>query len=204
MAIHGVVGPQMPKNARVRALTGEPLLNRLIVCDQCRCTARIGSGQERDRAWEGQQGLGLHALACFLAATALNPWRFDAISTPGYFASAWIAIRYCRLRLEAGAIVVSMRFVSTWMLPLPSSSSAWDPYSPSLCICLAFRMIGPRPNSLLARAPCFLSLPFARAPCFHCSPFTRASCLLDFLSPSPRSPDSCLFASCLRSQSSFA
>ena len=83
MAIHGVVGPQMPKNARVRAPTGEPLLKRLIICNQCRRTARNGFGQERDRAWEGQQGLGLHALACFLAATALNPWRFDAISAPG-------------------------------------------------------------------------------------------------------------------------
>lgn len=120
MAIHGVVGPQMPKNARVRALTGEPLLKRLIICNQCRCTARNGFGQERFRAREGQHDLGLHALACFLAATALNPWRFDAISTLGCFASAWIAIRYRKQSVSKQArAAASVRFASTWMLPPP-------------------------------------------------------------------------------------
>ena len=111
----------------------------------------MAPARERDRAREGQHDLGLHALACFLATTALNPWRFDAISAPGCFASAWIAIRYCKQSVSKPML---SSFPCVSHLPgccfLPSSSSARDPYSSSLCICLAFRTIGPRPRP----APC--------------------------------------------------
>ena len=136
----------------------------------------MAPARERDRAREGQHDLGLHALACFLATTALNPWRFDAISAPGCFASAWIAIRYCKQSVSK-PVLSSLPCVShlpgCCFLPSPPSS-AWDPHSPSLCIRLAFRTIGPRPRP----APCS-----PKPPCFLSSPFARISCL-----PTPYPP----------------
>lgn len=110
----------------------------------------MAPARERDRAREGQHDLGLHALACFLAATALNPWRFDAISAPGCFASAWIAIRYCKQSVSK-PMLSSLLCVSRLLgcCLLSSSSSAWDPHSPSLCVCLVFRAIGSRPRPTL-------------------------------------------------------
>ena len=129
----------------------------------------MAPARERDRAREGQHDLGLHALACFLAATALNPWRFDAISAPGCFASACIAIRYCKQSVSK-PVLSSLSCVSRLLgcCLLSSSSSAWNPYSPSLCICLASRTIGPRPRP----APCS---PEPRASSVSHSPKPRAS-----------------------------
>ena len=137
------------------------MLKRLILCNQRRCTARIDPGKGRDRAWECQQGLGLHALACFLAATALNPWRFDAISTPGYFASAWIAIRYCRQSVSKPALS-SFPCVSC----LPGCCLLHPPHPPGIRIRPAFASAwhsaqsGPvlvqlpvRPSPVLPRSP---------------------------------------------------
>lgn len=99
------------------------------------------------------------------------------------------------VRLEADAIVASMRFASTWMLlpPIllirPGSVFAQPLHLPGI----PHNRASSSSSSLLARAPCFLS-----------SPFARASCLLDSLSASPRSPDSCLLANWLRSQTAFA
>lgn len=153
MAIRGVIGPQMPKNARVRALTGEPLLKRLIVCNQCRCTARNGFGQERFRAREGQHDLGLHALACFLAATALNPWVLcisldrDSVSQAVCLeAGASRCFRAFRIYLDAASahpphppgIRIRPAFASAWL---------------SAQLGLVLVQLPARPNPVLPRLP---------------------------------------------------
>lgn len=110
------------------------------------------------------------------------------------------------VRLEADAIVASVRFAFAWMLlPFillirPGSVFAQPLHLPGI----PHNRVPSSSSSPFARALCFLGLPFAQTPCFLRSPFARASCLLDSLSASPRSPDSCLLASCLRLQAAFA
>lgn len=110
------------------------------------------------------------------------------------------------VRLEAGAIVAFVRFAFAWMLSpfilliRLESVFAQPLYLPGI----PHNRASSSSSSLLARAPCFLGLPFAQTPCFLSSPFARVSCLLESLSASLRSPDSCLLANWLRSQAAFA
>lgn len=154
---------------------------------------------ERDRAREGQHDLGLHALACFLATTALNPWRFDAISAPGCFASAWIAIRYCKQSVSK-PVLSSLPCVShlpgCCFLPSPphppgirirpAFASAWHsaqsglvlvqlPARPNPRASSAPRSLGSRASRLLIRLPSFARL----VPVCKLSPFASRLRLSD-------------------------
>ena len=166
MAIRGVVGPQMPKNARVRALTGEPLFKRLILCNQCRCTARIGSGKgtrprsgrpTRPRFARTRLFFGGNRLKPLAIRRDIVPWVLRTSLDRDSILQA--------VRLEADAIVASMRFASTWMLlsPIllirPGSVFVQPLHLPGI----PHNRASSSSSSLLARAPCFLSSPFARA-----------------------------------------
>ena len=196
MAIHGVVGPQMPKNARVRALTGEPLFKRLILCNQCRCTARIGSGKgtrlrsgrpTRPRFARTRLFFGGNRLKPLAIRRDIVPWVLRTSLDRDSILQA--------VRLEADAIVASMRFASTWMLlsPIllirPGSVFAQPLHPPGI----PHNRASSSSSSLLAQTPVLPQLP------------VRSGLVPpDSLSACPRSPGSCLFASCHRSQAAFA